>query len=386
MMPPRRPAKTIAIAAQFHHVAGIDEAVLVGERAHRRRHSATPCAASGCAASRPRPSSRRRREPLRHKTRESRRGRRLTSNATPASVEAISVADGRPAEKRCASCPGSPGRRSLRTAGHNAARFSGSPATSARGANASACPTDASRHAGQGDRDDRRSARRRSTAPATRRRAPRARKSASRHSGGCRRTCPTRRGPSGCFRRKGRRQAGEAVHDHFRHAGRAGGQQHPFGLQRRRRKLRRPRRSSARRRREPEDRTPSLAGEPAIDHHGIDLGAGDQRREMIGIGIRRQNGEAARDAVKFDQRQRRRELAAGREQHRLARQFAEPAAERRSAGEIGVAGARGAIPEEPLRRRVADMLPQRLRLSARHFHRLSRSRRKSRETARPRTP
>ena len=39
------------------------------------------------------------------------------------------------------------------------------------------------------------------------------------------------------------------------------------------------------------------------------LGACDQRREMIGIGIGRQNGDAARDAVELDQRQCRCELA-----------------------------------------------------------------------------
>ena len=41
----------------------------------------------------------------------------------------------------------------------------------------------------------------------------------------------------------------------------------------------------------------------AIDDDGIDLGAGEQRGEMRGIGIRRQDGQAARHAVELDQRQ-----------------------------------------------------------------------------------
>ena len=58
--------EVVAVAAQLHHVAGVDEAVGVA-RAPRvaRRDSAAPCAASGCAASRRRPSSRRRRGAVR---------------------------------------------------------------------------------------------------------------------------------------------------------------------------------------------------------------------------------------------------------------------------------------------------------------------------------
>ena len=45
----------IAIAAQLHHVAGVDKAVVVGERRRRCcRHRRARCAWSGCGASRPR--------------------------------------------------------------------------------------------------------------------------------------------------------------------------------------------------------------------------------------------------------------------------------------------------------------------------------------------
>ena len=42
-----------------------------------------------------------------------------------------------------------------------------------------------------------------------------------------------------------------------------------------------------------------------VDDDGVGLGAGDQRAEMIGCGIGRQNRQPARHAVELDQRQRR---------------------------------------------------------------------------------
>ncbi len=121
-----------------------------------------------------------------------------------------------------------------------------------------------------------------------------------------------------------------------------------------------------------------------IDDHGIDVRSGDDRREVIGIGVERQDSETARDALQLDQSERGGELAAGGDNNGFAGKFREPAAENRAAGKIGDAGAPVAIEEELLRR--ADVVPQRLRLNVRHFRRLSRNRRKSRETARLPTP
>ena len=42
----------------------------------------------------------------------------------------------------------------------------------------------------------------------------------------------------------------------------------------------------------------------AIDDDGVDVRAGDNRGEMRRIGVGRQNGEPARDAVELDQRER----------------------------------------------------------------------------------
>ena len=53
-----------------------------------------------------------------------------------------------------------------------------------------------------------------------------------------------------------RDQAGQAVHRHLRHAGRAGREQHPFGRHLRQRMLRQPGQWPARKRRAPEDRMP----------------------------------------------------------------------------------------------------------------------------------
>ena len=64
-----------------------------------------------------------------------------------------------------------------------------------------------------------------------------------------------------------------------------------------------------------------------VDHDRIDFGCGDHGAEMIGLDIGRQDHQAPRDAVKLDQRQRRRQLARGREQDRPAGQIREPAAE-----------------------------------------------------------
>ena len=58
---------------------------------------------------------------------------------------------------------------------------------------------------------------------------------------------------------------------------------------------------------------------------------------MIGLGIGRQDNDAARYAVKFDQRERCRELARRRQENRPARQVREPAAKARSALKVGEA-------------------------------------------------
>ena len=169
-----------------------------------------------------------------------------------------------------------------------------------------------------------------------------------------------------------RGQAGERVHDHFRHAGRAGGEHHPLGLARRRRNVRLPR-LSRRMRRGPEDRK-RRSRPNRIDHDRVDIRSGDDRREVIGFGIGRQDGEAARDAVEFDQASAvvnwppvaSENGFAG--QRRADRRALVPRPDPRS-------GRSRYIEKKSLRR--SDALPQRLRLSARHFRRLSRNRRAS---------
>jgi hypothetical protein len=128
-----------------------------------------------------------------------------------------------------------------------------------------------------------------------------------------------------CFAADRRGQAGEAVDGHFRHARGARREQHPFGFARRRGKI--CSRHDVRRARNPQRNIErSARGRIGIDDNSIDLGTGDDGCKMIGIGVGRQNGEAARDAVKLDQRQRGGELAAGGDQDRFSRQFVEPAA------------------------------------------------------------
>ena len=121
----------------------------------------------------------------------------------------------------------------------------------------------------------------------------------------------------------------------------------------------------------------------ALDHHGIDLGRFDQSAEMTGFGIGRQNGDATRAAIELDQRQRGGELARGGEKHRAAGQILEPAAEAGAVNEVGEADGSVVLPEKS-RRCARHVVPQRRRLSARHFRRLSRSRRASPERRRPR--
>ena len=101
-----------------------------------------------------------------------------------------------------------------------------------------------------------------------------------------------------------RGQAGQAVHDHLRHAGRAGGEQHPFGRQLRQRKLLGLEQWPARKRHAREDRAP---GGPAYPRRSTTASASaqaNQSAEVIGCGIGRQNRHPARHAVELDQRQR----------------------------------------------------------------------------------
>ena len=182
---------------------------------------------------------------------------------------------------------------------------------------------------------------------------------------------------------KRRGQAGERMHHHFRHAGGARREHDPLGLARGGGKP--PGRGNLRSAGNADRQIERGACCRAlVDDHRIDVGAGDDRREVFGIGIGRQDGETARDAVKLDQGERRGQLTAGGDENGFSGQFFEPAAEARAAGKIGDADARVTIEEEALLR--PDIVAQRLRLSVRHFRRLSRNRRKSRETARPPTP
>ncbi len=175
------------------------------------------------------------------------------------------------------------------------------------------------------------------------------------------------------------------MHDHFRHAGGAGREHDPFGVARRLGQSRVG--CDLRRGGDAQSNAERRAGrEVAIQHDGVDFGAGNDRGEMNGIGVGRQDDEPANHAVKLDQSQRGGQLAGGGDKNRFARQLVEPAAEAGAAGKLRHARARVAIEQEAFRRTERDALPQRRRLNARHVRRLSRNRRKSGETSRRRTP
>ena len=69
-------------------------------------------------------------------------------------------------------------------------------------------------------------------------------------------------------------------------------------------------------------------------HDRVDLGIGDDRRQMLGRQIGRTENEAARNAVELDQRQCGGELITGRDQHRAARELGQPAAQAGATREV----------------------------------------------------
>ena len=189
----------------------------------------------------------------------------------------------------------------------------------------------------------------------------------------------------------GRGETGEVMHHHLRYAGRAGRHQHPFRARARqwpfRRHFDRRRTENANRKIESCVRRRSF-----IDDHSVDTRRRHDRAEMAGLGIGRQDHEAATYSVELDERCRRRQLISGRDENRAARQFREPATETggtsegRTVFKIGKANGLGAIPKKPRRRRLCDRVAQRRRVNACHAHRLSRNRRASPERTRPRRP
>src|ERR1700722_18016296 len=64
-----------------------------------------------------------------------------------------------------------------------------------------------------------------------------------------------------------------------------------------------------------------------IDDRGIDLCGGDNRSHLRGWHIGRKKYQATRDAVEFDQRQRGRQLVAGRDENKSVMQTGSPADE-----------------------------------------------------------
>ncbi len=181
-----------------------------------------------------------------------------------------------------------------------------------------------------------------------------------------------------------RDQAGQAVHRHLRHAGRAGREQYPFGQHMRQRLLFG--RGDGRRTNDAHRKIECrVVQRTRVDHDGVGLGTGDQSGQVIGRRIGRQNRHAARHAVELDQRQRRRELARRRDHNRAVRKLGKAAAKTCSARQMVDAKPRRAIPEELLRRSIDDATSKRRRVAA-HFHTLSRSRRASAGTWRPRRP
>ena len=164
------------------------------------------------------------------------------------------------------------------------------------------------------------------------------------------------------------------VDDHLRHAGGAGGHHDPFSVNARRRIVRqRLDRGFAHDARETIKRR--VRRRALVHHGGVDTGDGDDGGKMCRIGVRRQDDNAARNALQLDQRERAGELAFRRQQRRASGELAQTAAETRAAREIGEAQRRIAIVETARRAFLADDLAQRRRINAGHAHRLSRNRR-----------
>ncbi len=145
--------------------------------------------------------------------------------------------------------------------------------------------------------------------------------------------------PDRRYRARRRRSDGagqplQRVDDHFRGAGRAGGEHHPFGLGvvggRLGKRLERGadrcerhvERLDRRRRR--------------VEHGRLDAGRGGDAGKVVVVQVRRADDDAPREPVEFDQRDRGCERALGSKQHRAPAQgLPGGGAERRAGGDVG---------------------------------------------------
>ena len=95
-----------------------------------------------------------------------------------------------------------------------------------------------------------------------------------------------------------------------------------------------------------------------IGHDGIDTSGIGHIVEMTGLGVGRQDHDAASDRVELDQRQCRRQLTCGSEENRPARHFVQAATKARRLTEIRVTNGRSLVPKEPGSARIDDEVPQ----------------------------
>ncbi len=178
-------------------------------------------------------------------------------------------------------------------------------------------------------------------------------------------------GGARCVQR--RREAREIVHDHFGNAGRPRGHQHPFGATQLGRVFR-----------HGGDRGFATDWSWEFKHRqrrrfvindrGVGLGRSGDRGQMTGLNARRQDHDAPRNTVKFDQSQRGVQLIVDRKQNRAPGQRRKSRAKDRTTTKIGEANRSFAIPNPPIAGRRGYLVAQR-GFTAGHARRLLRSRR-----------
>src|SRR5881296_2088939 len=140
------------------------------------------------------------------------------------------------------------------------------------------------------------------------------------------------------------RQAQQRVHDELRLTGRPGSEEDPFRfvlfvpLRRGRRKSRAA----------PDERsdpfTPGFGRIP-IGHERIDRCGRFDEWNVLGRQVGRTENESSRDAIKFDERQGGRELVTGRDEYGAPAKLAEASTEARSVDQIAQSNARSGSPE-----------------------------------------
>ena len=152
--------------------------------------------------------------------------------------------------------------------------------------------------------------------------------------------------------------------------GRAGGQEHPFGLKRGSHGAYKWRRLE----RGPNDCLTVPAGNfggRAVGDHGVDLGIFDDRRQLAGGDIERANHQSARDPIELDQGQGTGQLIASGNEHRAPAQLAEPATQISATDEAGQWRMAVGVPQDATGKiaGAGHLSPQRARVIACRVHR-----------------